>query len=901
MSATELLAEVEGIRRAEPARALTTLEAGFAAASRRAEPAERALLWRTRAHVLRSLRRTREAVNAYRRAAAAFHAAGDAREEGRCAIGLVDALMYLGRHAEARRAASRGRRLLTRVGDDAALSRLLNNEGNLWHRLDLPERALECYQAAVSGLERAGDLRSARMIGVNVGNCLSLLGRLDEARRHYREAQRAQRAAGALNEALSAAYNLAYLDFLEHRSEAALEGLEAVRIEAEARAYPSLAALARLDRAEIFLRLGAHEQALEEAEAGVTACDALGLGYETAKAELFAALACFRLSRRERARSGIERALTRFGAEGNEVWTGEALLGLATLWREDGNAPATAVLLSAARRRFAEAGDREREACAATLEVRARLDAGEPSAARRLMARADRRPPKNPSARLQHLTHGARAALARAAGDVPATRRWLQLAATQSERLAARILDEEWRATFWGDWGWPHRELALLELEHGDPEAAFDALEAGRGRTLIGRSSVRGASGHALPAAVRRWTAARQAREHEPRRTAEASAGSALRSVLAHRAPHQVTASSLRRLLDDDTLLVDHLTHAGVIGAIRLSRRGAQGVARLAREEHVSRLTHEVLFALRSAAFTPRASRRLDPSLVDALTELSALTLWPLLGEGVPASMVLAPTHALARLPWAALPLADGRVLAQSTALVIAPGLRSVMGAARETAGGPGLVVAVDTGDLAAIEAETASVIASFPGAHVLSGSEATVARFRELAPRAGWIHFAGHGAFRADAPERSGLRLFDRWLLSTELAALRLSARWVTLSACQTARALVRPGEEWFGLSRTLLLAGANAVVAAQWDVEDASTALLMEGLYRRLATGADVPRALAAEQGERAASGEHPLDWAGFVTLGGPRALGASRSARPRNLPRNRNSPARRKRRIP
>ena len=177
-----LVAQVEALRHSEPAAALERLEAGFAAALKRADASGRGTLWRLRAHVLRSLRRAREAAAAYRRAAEWYAKAGDAREQGRCAIGLVDALMYLGRYAEARRAAARGRKLLEASGDRSALARLLNNEGNLWHRLDLPERALECYRAAVKSLERAGDAGSALMIGANVGNCLSLLGRCDVIR-----------------------------------------------------------------------------------------------------------------------------------------------------------------------------------------------------------------------------------------------------------------------------------------------------------------------------------------------------------------------------------------------------------------------------------------------------------------------------------------------------------------------------------------------------------------------------------------------------------------------------------------------------------------------------------------------------------------------------------------------
>jgi hypothetical protein len=884
MSASALLERVEALRRGEPARALAALEHGFGAAIRGAEPGDRGALWRTRGHVLRALSRTRAAAACYRRAAAWFARARDAREEGRCDIGLVDALMYLGRYGEAHRAAARGRRLLERSGDRAALARLLNNEGNLWHRLDLPLRALACYRGAVRALERVGDPRSARMIGTNVGNCLSLLGRCDEARAHYRDAVRAHTAAGAMAEALNASYNLAYLDFLEHRDEAALAGLAQVRSEALERGLPSIAALARLDRAEIFLRMGAHEEALEEAGAAIDACGALGLEYERGKAELFGALARFRLGAPAAARRGIERALTIFDAEGNRVWTGEALLGLATVWWREGNVRAAAALLSAARRRFEAAGDRERTDCARTLEARARLAFGDARTARKLLAEPRRA--RQPSARLAHLRLAAGAALARHDGDLARARRLLTRAAAAAEQLAARILDEQWRSTFWGEWGWPHRERAALELAAGDVAAAFEALEAGRGRALVGPASRRHSTGASLPASVRRWAASTHARERV-RRAGETVADArpatpvpGARRALAARPPRAIRAAQLQRMLPPGARLLDYLAHDGVMGALSIGRDTLRGVASLASEAQLAQRAHGLLFSLRGAAFLPPERRESDPALETQMAELAALALWPLLVPATPGALAIAPVGPLARLPWAALPLPDGRALCEACETVLVPGLRlglahSMSDAARQNTLSAPLVIAADAGELEAVGPETEALLEEFPDARVLSGTEASAARFLELAPAASWIHFAGHGGWRADAPHESGLRLHDRWLLAGEIADLSLRARWVTLSACHTARALVHPGEEWFGLARSFLLAGARAVVAAQWDVEDAPTARLMADLYARLATGVPLARALAGAQAERRATGAHPLEWAGFVVLAGPGEL--------------------------
>jgi len=951
-----LVARLEALRKARPEQAWRVLERDFAEAARAAGDAGRGELWRLRGHVLRSLQRAREAAVAYARAATWYRRARETREEGRCAIGLVDSLMYLGRYGEAQRAAARGRRLLQRAGDRASLARLLNNEGNLFHRLDLPERALLRYREARRALVRAGDRRGAAMVDGNVANCLSLVGRLDEARRLYRDARRVHAAAGFELDALTADYNLAYLDFLEQRYEAALAALARVGDEARGRGFAGVGALAALDRAEIFLRMGAHDEALAEARRAIEDCSAVELAYERAKAGTFAALAEFRLGSPAAARARLEHALETFHAEGNAVWSGEALVGLATIWWRDANPRAAGALLAAARRCFAAAGDREREGCARALLARARLESGDLAGAREELARLERGADTGPrgrsvgaraSPRLRHLALAARAAVARARGDLAPARRWLRSAARESERLAARILDEHWRSTFWGEWGWPHRELAALELEQGRVAAALESLESGRGRAFAGpaarqptglggrhraaaavdRARLRAVPGRPapegpLPPGVRAWAAARLAvdrlrvtrggaspiaRAPDPASPGARSAGAGPpASALAGRGPRAIRtggslgralqslppralrAAALRRALPPAVRLLDYMIHDGQLHLIVVDGERLTGHARLISERRLSHLVHTLLFDLRSAAYQPAEARFVPPALGRTLAELAAAALWPALGGGpLPQALALVPVGPLARLPWAALPLPDGRPLCEAVDLVVVPGLRLGLSRARPAAAdglegrapaarwcgeGRPLVVAADAGDLESVEPETRAVLEAFGDARLLSGAEATAERLLALAPRAPWLHFAGHGLYRADAPQESGLKLADRWLLAGELAELTLRARWVALSACQTARSLVRPGEEWFGLARSFLIAGARAVLASQWDITDEAAAQLMGGVYRGLRAGGSLAGALRVAQAARAAEGAHPLDWAGFVVLGGP-----------------------------
>ncbi len=884
--AERLLRRVEALRRERPDRAWSALRRDFVRAVRAASPAERGEIWRLRGHVLRSLRRAREAVAAYRAAERHFARARNERERGRCAIGLVDALMYLGRYRDALRAAADGRRRLEKVGDDVSLGRLLGNVANVWHRLDLPERAIAEYAEAQSLLRRAGDAFTAGMLEANVGNCLALLGRCAEARTHYERASaEAERAKRPLD-ALRASYNLAYLEFLEQRPERALEALERTGEDAEARGYPSLAALARLDRAEIFVRLGAHEETLDEAAEAIRRCESLGLRYELAKAEVFAALAEHRVGRPAAAARRLERAIEAFHAEGNAVWTGEALVGLATVWDAARQPLAAAALLRAAALHFRSASAREREAAALALLARSRLAAGDVRGAAETVRRLDRRLGTRPSPRALHLALGARGARP-ARGDVRA-RRALVLAARESERLAARILDEHWRASFWGEWGWPHRALAALELGEGRVEAAIEALEAGRGRSLLA-SRARLAPGRALERRVREWAASRAVRDRSRGTRAETAEAPAalpanLERALARRLPERVTASAIRRALPGETVLLDYLVADGGLAAIRADARGFAAMRGLVSEARLQRAVHDLLFSLRSAAHLERDARAADRATRDDLERLAALVLWPALAGRAPEALCIAPTAALARVPWAALPLPDGRPLAAASTLAIVPGLRLGLAPKRATrpTAAP-LIVAGADADLPAVREEVQALQRLFPAARRLEGADATAGRFLELGPAAEWIHFAGHGAYEAAAPQLSGLRLADRWLPAAELGSVVWSARWITLSACQTARALVRPGEEWFGLARTLLLSGAGAVVAAQWDVEDAAAGRLMAGLYGQLRAGRSPAQGLARVQAEASGAGEHPLDWAGFVALGGPGVLGAYSPAEP------------------
>jgi CHAT domain-containing protein len=110
------------------------------------------------------------------------------------------------------------------------------------------------------------------------------------------------------------------------------------------------------------------------------------------------------------------------------------------------------------------------------------------------------------------------------------------------------------------------------------------------------------------------------------------------------------------------------------------------------------------------------------------------------------------------------------------------------------------------------------------------------------------------------------------------EVFGLDLNARLVVLSACETALAAglledVPAGEEWVGLVRAFLYAGASNVLATLWQVEDRATGELMDLFYRELAHNRSPSTALAAAQRKmlRNPDTRDPFFWAAFSLAGG------------------------------
>ncbi|CAL9649299.1 hypothetical protein SUDANB176_06569 [Streptomyces sp. enrichment culture] len=235
----------------------------------------------------------------------------------------------------------------------------------------------------------------------------------------------------------------------------------------------------------------------------------------------------------------------------------------------------------------------------------------------------------------------------------------------------------------------------------------------------------------------------------------------------------------------------------------------------------------------------PGADARL-PVVEAAGRRLEELLLGPAAAHLGTGPVVVVPPGRLHRVPWALLPSLRERVLS------VSPSASSWL-RARETAPPPGgRQVLVRGPGLATGGAEVPELADRYGGATVLEHDAVTVPRVLAELDGAALAHIAAHGAFRADGPLFSSLRMADGPLIVHDFERLDRSPYRIILSCCDTARFATVGADELLGLVTALLPLGTAGVVACSAPVNDAAVVPLMLALHKGLGAGLSLAQAL-------------------------------------------------------
>ncbi len=135
-------------------------------------------------------------------------------------------------------------------------------------------------------------------------------------------------------------------------------------------------------------------------------------------------------------------------------------------------------------------------------------------------------------------------------------------------------------------------------------------------------------------------------------------------------------------------------------------------------------------------------------------------------------------------------------------------------------------------------DSEVRGIETYFDYSHILWHEDAEKQAIISDVVNADILHFSCHGNFRFINPLDTQLVLAGKNLALKDIfGELRIpDANTVVLSACETGMIELEGGDEYIGLPAGFLHAGANTVISSLWAVDDLSTSLLMQRLYKNM-----------------------------------------------------------------
>lgn len=836
--------------------------------------------------------------------------AGAGLEEARSRMSSVHAFSELGRYAEAEQAGEQARSSFQAAGESELAARADANLGTLALSTGRPAAALEYFDRAKGILNH--DTLALAQIESNRGKALMLLDRHQEARRAWETALPVFSDAAVPWAAAIVEGNLAELDARQGRLQPALQHFERARRHLERDEAPAEMARIMGEQADVLSLSGLFEDASRIYREAIPVLEASGVRFESAKARLGLTEALLKQQRLadahleyESARAAVEgldhvdlrtRSLLLESELALQAGSSEAAAaaGRQALSLCEGR-PVPAVFARIMLSRVAEA---QQDRAAARSELDQAFSLARQLQIRPLMA---------------EVLH-ARGRLQQKEGDPAAALRDFQEAVHAVEHVRGSLQSARFRMAFQGQRVEVYDDLIRTALYCGAGALAFDTAERAKSRGL-------------LEAARRAIDSAGSEISADPEYQALASALSVKLAELDMQYSRLADArfkgsdealgalAERVRNLENDVSALDGRLHSLAVAGSRLARPSvlADIQSNLAANEallmyyqlperlaafvvrpdslktfelrvaaaDVANAVQRVLFqirkGLRGADFgESRAARRLadvQHELHCAYQMLVAPLEAALEGAGrlrlVPhGPLHAAPLHAL----WS-----DGRYFLERFEISYSPnaslscgGQAHLLDLTRESV----LLVAVADRHAPQIAAEVEQLRRVLPQAEWLMGAAAEASAVAVAGEKAAVLHLACHGHFSADKPAASGIRLHDRWWTASAIRQLRMRARLVTLSGCDTGRSEIQTGDEILGLVRAFLAAGAQALVVSLWTVQDVSTAELMIEFYSRLSRAGPLRSlscALREAQLSQMKSRPHPAGWASFVCIGG------------------------------
>lgn len=780
----------------------------------------RALAHRAAGNALQLLNEFQSALDNYNRAASLLETLDEPIELGRTLHAKVGMLFSLSRFDELFACSVRARELFEQCSDRKRLARLDVNLAHAYHRLGRHREALASSERALAILEEIHDAEGFVAASINSAVTLTAMHEFDRAEERYRKALHVATGMNMASWMLLSRYNLAYLRYLGGDTASSLRELETVRREYELANDEWMICQCWLDESEILLEIGDMEESIRAARKARALGKKLGLNSEIAKSLLYEAAAGLRLGRCDDAMDLLERAMERFAAEGDKVSTAVSKLQIALFRGERGDATAL-VNAASARSALADSGLPHRLALADVVIGRIQRAAGNLDCAIDSFKSALGWAENGRSQWMQfHASYELGLSLNRKKD--PEGSQLFKRAESLLDSLWNRLGSDELKMTFLGDRENVYTYLVRSTLrDSADSDSAFALSEKARSRVL---------------------------RE----------------TLLKEKA--QISTAEIRARLSPDETVVEYFIMGDDLCIFVLRDDGLicverQGVVDRLKTAWQNLDRHITSCSVKWEKLAP-AQKHLEATAQRHLQSLYDDMIAPVQSQ-LRGNIIFSPHGFLHSVPLHA--LHDGKnFLAERHQIAYTPSASLYCAAAPMQEFANPLLIAFSTSRHSSSIDEVEEIGARFDGAEILINP--SLAQLRQAFEKARvLVHIAGHAGIDAVGGKLSWIETVEGRLTSRDLADMRIQARTLVITGCQTARRIIQPGDEWLGLMRSFYLSGAGTIVSALWDIRDES-ARRFAGEFYRTFDGKNAPMAV---QGAAAAVRQwraHPYFWAGF-----------------------------------
>ena len=803
--------------------------------------------------------------------------------------GLMDVYMYLGRYDEALQVGRKSLSYFRKKQANSDTGQVLNNIGNVYHRMDNNRMALKYYDMAREIFAPTGGIPLA-IVEYNRANVYANMDRLNQAEKLYRASAELYNENGleiARNQAL---YSIAYLYFLRDQYTDAIKAFEKVHDDLMRLGDRKSAAAAMLDMAEIDIQLNQYGSASMIADEVIPEFKKLGMRYEQAKASYFSADVRIKLGDYVQASRRLKEAEVLFKKEGNLPWLG--MIGISRSKLHIAKKRYSEAIKSAneAARLFARTGNTRKKMDAEIARLAGFMTAGESSQALRLAGKlSDEKLVGYQRYNLNYLTGQCYYRL----GQYKTALKYFRSAVVAIEKMLLGLYPDEVRYFFISDKYDCYRKVVdcLLKLGRTDEslQTNFSALELINGK--IDRNTA--ISSKIPPPLIERREQLRAALRKISQSPKSGQRGAAdtsyysleqqlwsnerkIRAILypeAMETGKKAAEYNIHDFLRNDETIINYMEGDSEIGAFCVTSGGTEFINLPVTASEMSSMLRKLHFIFESVVSGITDANETGQISESYLKELYDILILPLKPKIVGKKLIIVADGCFGQIPFNALKGPDNKYLMNEyqVCLAVNPGdicLRN--GSTPDITGKQHAIFAVSSDLLPAISIEARQIKNIFENSQLYLDKEANRDNLLQEAQKAtGFIHIAAHASRASENPLFSRILMGDGPFFPFDLFHSGLKADLVTLSGCQTAAPGLYYGNS-FSLAKAFYQAGSRYVLATLWPVADRVSTLFMVKFYKSLSERKEIFDAYYGAVSELAEVTGNPAFWSSFVLLG-------------------------------